>query len=67
MCDNDAKTLIILVQERPVLWDKTLEEYRQKCYQECLYEICSALQADFDIMEYSEKNAFSLMQSYNFR
>lgn len=51
----NVENLISLVQNRPVLWDKTLEIYKDKNLRTAGWrEICINLNEDFEEME--EKN-----------
>lgn len=51
----NVENLISLVQNRPVLWDKTLEIYKDKNLRTAGWrEICIILNEDFEEME--EKN-----------
>ncbi|XP_014261981.1 uncharacterized protein LOC106674054 [Cimex lectularius] len=55
--DNDI--LISLVEARPVLWDKTLNSFKDRnLTQDAWREVCCALRNDFEDMEDKEKNAF---------
>ncbi|VEN34554.1 unnamed protein product [Callosobruchus maculatus] len=55
--DNDA--LISLVEARPVLWDKTLDWFKDRNLTRGAWrEVCRALNHQFEVMEDKEKNAF---------
>lgn len=54
--DIEVDMLITLVQERPVLWDKSLEEYKYKNLTlNAWEEICGILNKDFDLDETNKK------------
>lgn len=59
-CDQiDIEFLITLVEARPVLWDKTLEEYKDKVLTKNAWaEICKELHTGFEEMSDKEKNEF---------
>lgn len=47
--DIEIDLLITLVQERPVLWDKSLEEYKYKSLTlKAWEEVCTILNKDFE-------------------
>ena len=55
----DNELLIHLVQESPVLWDKTLETFKDRiATRNAWYEVCLHLRNDFDKLEDSKKNSF---------
>ncbi|XP_071580124.1 uncharacterized protein [Temnothorax nylanderi] len=58
--DNfDIKFLITLVEARPVLWDKTFEEYKDKILTKNAWaEICKELHTGFEEMSDREQNEF---------
>lgn len=57
LIDNDF--LISLVEARPVLWDKTLNTFKDRnLTRDAWREVCCALKNDFEVMEDKEKNAF---------
>lgn len=59
MDEIDAEVLITLVETRPVLWDKTLDVYKDRIATKNGWrEVCSALKQDFDELEEKDKNAF---------
>ncbi|XP_068084807.1 uncharacterized protein [Anabrus simplex] len=59
MADVDSEILITLVQARPVLWDKTLDIYKDRnATRKAWREVCLELKPDFDVIEDKEKNAF---------
>ena len=55
----DNELLIYLVQERPVLWDKTLDVFKDRiATRNAWHEVCLHLRHDFDKLEDSKKNSF---------
>lgn len=59
----DSELLITLVQQRPVLWDKTIDEYKDRNKTlEGWKEICRILKDDFD--EISEKEQNDIGKNY---
>ncbi|XP_049799554.1 uncharacterized protein LOC126234856 [Schistocerca nitens] len=61
MDEIDTELLITLVEVRPVLWDKTLDAYRDRIATKNAWrEVCVALKQDFDEMEDKDKNAFGI-------
>lgn len=62
MTDNiDTEVLISLVEERPVIWDKTLEIYKDRNLKTSAWrEICAILKADFKEMEEKERQEFGM-------
>lgn len=55
--DNDI--LISLVEARPVLWDKSLDTFKDRnATREAWKQVCCELKNDFEEMESKEKNAF---------
>lgn len=55
--DNDV--LIALVEARPVLWDKTTEQYKDRnATRNGWNDVCCALNEGFEEMEAKEKNEF---------
>lgn len=55
--DNDI--LISLVEARPVLWDKSLDLFKDRnLTRDAWREVCCALNQEFEVMEDKEKNAF---------
>lgn len=57
--DIDMDNLISLVEERPVIWDKTRETYKDRNETRNAWkEIFSELRPDFDELEATEKNNF---------
>ena len=57
MIDNDI--LISLVEARAVLWDKTLDTFKDRnATRNAWRQVCCSLQEDFEEMESKEKNAF---------
>ncbi|XP_049948240.1 uncharacterized protein LOC126456533 [Schistocerca serialis cubense] len=61
MDEIDTELLITLVEVRPVLWDKTLDAYRDRIATKNAWrEVCVALKQDFDEMEDKDKNVFGI-------
>lgn len=59
MDDIDNDVLISLVEARPVLWDKTLDSFKDRNQtRDAWREVCCALKNNFEDMEDKEKNAF---------
>lgn len=59
MNEIDAELLICLVEARPVLWDKTLDIFKDRNKtRDAWREVCSELRGDFNELLDSEKNAF---------
>lgn len=57
--DIDCEILISLVENRRVLWDKTLDSFKDRILTRNAWrEVCEALKADFEELEDKEKNAF---------
>lgn len=55
----DMDLLISLVRERPVVWDKTLEEFKYKnITNEAWKDICVKLYSDFDSLNDKDKDIF---------
>ena len=55
----DNELLIHLVQERPVLWDKSLDTFKDRnATRNAWHEVCLQLRDDFDKLEDSKKNDF---------
>lgn len=51
--------IITLVKERPVLWDKTMLEYRDKSLtKEAWNDICRVCNNDWDNLSYNEKHTY---------
>lgn len=51
--------LIEAVEMRPCLWDKRIEEYKNKIARDKAWiEVCSILEPSFDQMEHGEKKKF---------
>ncbi|KAG5889463.1 hypothetical protein JTB14_016442 [Gonioctena quinquepunctata] len=56
----DIKFLLSLVEERPALWDKTSELYKDKIARDAAWrEICVILDDEFDELEPKERQEFS--------
>ncbi|KAF5299125.1 hypothetical protein FQR65_LT09483 [Abscondita terminalis] len=61
-----AEVLISLVEAKPVLWDKTLDIYKDRiATRKAWEELCSALKPDFDSVSDAEKNSFDQLQFLN--
>ncbi|XP_063859983.1 uncharacterized protein LOC135100722 [Scylla paramamosain] len=57
--DFSAEQLISLVEERPVLWDRSQEGYKSRtCTSQAWREICSLLNEDFQKLTKTAKNKF---------
>ncbi|XP_061715561.1 uncharacterized protein LOC133523832 [Cydia pomonella] len=55
----DKELLISLVEERPVLWDKTLDKYKDKTASTAGWrEICVILNQNFEVMEQKQRQEF---------
>ena len=55
--DVDVELLISLVEERPVLWDKSLEAYKSKTETTAAWrEVCNHLNPGFESMSDDAKN-----------
>lgn len=69
--DIEVDLLITLVQERPVVWDKSLEEYKYKNLTlKAWEEICGILNNDFENLDETNKKKYgkdyiSLFLRYN--
>ena len=62
----DTDRLISLVQERPVLWDKTTDIYKDRnATRSAWKEVCVELKPEFEEMEDNAKNIFSPFQPYH--
>ncbi|CAH2006365.1 unnamed protein product [Acanthoscelides obtectus] len=58
----DSEVLITLVQERPVLWDKTVDEYKDKRLTlESWKEVCRQMKEDFDSLPDKDRNDIGKM------
>jgi len=59
MAEFDVEFLITLVQERPVLWDKFLDSYKDRnATKNAWREILIQLNPEFDALDDKEKNLF---------
>jgi len=59
MTEFDVEFLITLVQERPVLWDKGLELYKDRnATKNAWREVLIELNPEFDALDDKEKNLF---------
>ncbi|KOB75387.1 Uncharacterized protein OBRU01_07634 [Operophtera brumata] len=57
--DIQAETLITLVQERPVLWDKTEDVYKDKNLKLAAWrEVCLILKPNFDELDEKERKQY---------
>lgn len=55
----DNELLIHLIQERPVIWDKTLNEFKDRNATRIAWnEVCLQLKSDFEELEDKKKNEF---------
>ena len=55
----DIDLLISLVEARPVLWDKTDDNYiDRKETKKAWKDVCICLQEDFEVLGYVQRNAF---------
>jgi len=55
----DNEFLISLVEARPVLWDKTLDVYKDRVATKNAWrEVCNELNSKFEELEDSEKNQY---------
>ncbi|PSN44807.1 hypothetical protein C0J52_25711 [Blattella germanica] len=59
MEDINTELLITLVKERPAIWDKTLDLYKDKKLKELSWrEICVKLNEDFEDMDSWQKHEY---------
>lgn len=59
----NTELLISLVEERPVIWDKTLNLYKDKKSKESAWkEICVALNKDFEELEQKQRQNFGKLK-----
>lgn len=57
LIDNDL--LITLVEQRPVLWDKTLDAFKDRdATRKAWCEVCKELRSDFSDLDDKEKNSY---------
>jgi len=55
----DTELLISLIEERPVIWDKTLDSYKNKNLKESAWkEISIILNRDFKELEQKQRQDF---------
>ena len=55
----DTEKLISLVQDRPVLWDKTADIYKDRnATKNGWREVCMELNPEFEEMEDTDQNSF---------
>jgi thiol-disulfide isomerase/thioredoxin len=61
----DSKVLISLIEDRPVLWDKTLDAFKDWIATRNPWrEVCLELKPDFEELEDRAKNAFGKYQFF---
>lgn len=61
----DVELLMYLVEEKPVLWDRSDEHYQSRNLTVSAWrEICSRLYVDFDGLRDKEKNEFCKLIIY---
>lgn len=59
MDEISTELLIILVEERPAIWDKTLDSYKDKKLKESAWrEICVTLKENFEELEQKQRQDF---------
>jgi hypothetical protein len=59
MDEISTELLIILVEERPAIWDKTLDSYKHKKLKESAWrEICVTLKENFEELEQKQRQDF---------
>jgi len=59
MDDINTEHLVSLVEARPVLWNKSLDVYKNKTLKESAWrEICSILNENFPVLEQEERQDF---------
>lgn len=59
MVDIDPEILIDLVESKPVLWDKTMDIYKDRIEKRNAWrDVCLALKPDFDDMVDKEKTSY---------
>lgn len=57
--DMDVELLITLIEERPILWDKSLETYKSKIeITNAWMEVCYHLNPSFKTLNDGEKNKY---------
>ena len=55
----DVKRFICYVQEKPMLWDKTLEDYKDRnLTKKCWQEVCEKLNPEFENVDDRKKEEF---------
>lgn len=55
----DAEVLITLIQAKPVLWDKSLDIYKDRIATKNAWgDVCLALKPDFENLTSTERNSF---------
>jgi hypothetical protein len=57
ICDVDAESLVSFIEERPALWERTLEIYKDKNLSlEAWREICKIVHPDFESLDERKRN-----------
>lgn len=62
----EPELLISLIENRPIIWDRTLETYKDKNMRAAAWrEVCNILKEDFERMEEKERQNYgkSLLKS----
>lgn len=55
----DNEILISLIREKPVLWDKTLEIFKDRnATKNAWHEVCLEFRSDFDQLKEKDRNDF---------
>lgn len=63
----NQELLITLIQERPVIWDKTIDDYKNKRLKyDSWKEIFIHFQPTFEDLSGDEKNKFGKLQIFNY-
>ena len=63
----DIDLLISLVEMKPVLWDKTLEDYKSRNLTTNAWrDVCCGLYKEFENLNEKEKNEFGNLQNIYF-
>ena len=63
----DVDLLISLVEMKPVLWDKTLEDYKSRNLTTNAWrDVCCGLNKEFENLSDQEKNEFGKLQNIFF-
>ena len=64
-CNFEPIDLIDAVEMRPCIWDKRIDEYKDKISRDKAWiEICSILEPNFNQMEHGEKKKFGKLIYY---